>query len=295
VAANYHEDPGRLDRLRSGLEDAVKTDSHVENLMALSQACFIWGEVRARSREEKLEAYDRGRQVGQRAVELAPGSVIAHFWYATNTARWGQINAVVRSLFLLPTVREEIETILRLDPGFAPGYALAGNVDYVVPGALGGSLDRAEAMFRRGLELDPRFTAVRVGLARVLIKRGRTADARRELNAVLDEKRPTIPSDWSVKDTRAARALLESSPTDEKRSPPDARAALALSLLPAVPRLVRAHGCGAAARVSMGSAGKVYALHAPEIRMPSAARDRDGSAHPGRRDLTPGSRGPRVP
>jgi tetratricopeptide (TPR) repeat protein len=210
VAANYHEDPGRLDRLRSGLEDAVKTDSHVENLMALSQACFIWGEVRARSREEKLEAYDRGRQVGQRAVELAPGSVIAHFWYATNTARWGQINAVVRSLFLLPTVREEIETILRLDPGFAPGYALAGNVDYVVPGALGGSLDRAEAMFRRGLELDPRFTAVRVGLARVLIKRGRTADARRELNAVLDEKRPTIPSDWSVKDTRAARALLES-------------------------------------------------------------------------------------
>jgi tetratricopeptide (TPR) repeat protein len=210
VAANYHEDPGRLDRLRSGLEDAVKTDSHVENLMALSQACFIWGEVRARSREEKLEAYDRGRQVGQRAVELAPGSVIAHFWYATNTARWGQINAVVRSLFLLPTVREEIETILRLDPGFAPGYALAGNVDYVVPGALGGSLDRAEAMFRRGLELDPRFTAVRVGLARVLITRGRTADARRELNAVLDEKRPTIPSDWSVKDTRAARALLES-------------------------------------------------------------------------------------
>jgi predicted Zn-dependent protease len=79
-----------------------------------------------------------------------------------------------------------------------------------VPGAFGGSLDRAEAMFRRGLELDPHFTALRVGLAKVLIKRGHTADARRELNAVLDEKRPTILSDWSVKDTRVARALLES-------------------------------------------------------------------------------------
>jgi tetratricopeptide (TPR) repeat protein len=210
VAATYHHDPGRLDRLRLGLEEAVKADSRVENLLALSQACFMWAEVRARSREEKLEAYDRGRQVGKQAVELAPGSVMAHFWFATNTARWGQVNGVVRSLFLLPTVREEIETMFKLDPRFAPSYALAGNVDYVVPGALGGSLDRAEAMFRRGLELDPHFTALRVGLAKVLIKRGHTGDARRELNAVLDEKRPTILSDWSVKDTRVARALLES-------------------------------------------------------------------------------------
>jgi tetratricopeptide (TPR) repeat protein len=210
VAATYHEDPTRLDRLRQSLEEATKADPRVENLLALSQVCFMWGDVRARNREEKLEAYERGRQVGQRAVELAPTSVAAHFWYATNTARWGQVNGVVRSLFLLPTVRAEIESMLKLDPGFAPLYALAGNVDYEVPAALGGSLERAEAMYRKGLELDPRLTVTRVGLAKVLIKQGRVEDARQELNAVLQEKRPTMPADWAVKDTRSARRLLDS-------------------------------------------------------------------------------------
>ncbi|HVQ74465.1 MAG TPA: tetratricopeptide repeat protein [Candidatus Binatia bacterium] len=210
VAATYHEDPVRLDRLRRGLEEAVEADGRVENFTALAQACFMWAEIRARSRDEKLEAYHCGRQAGERAVELAPQSVTARFWYATNTARWGQVNGVVRSLFLLPAVREEIDTILRLDPRFAPVYALAGNVDFEVPSVLGGSLERAEAMFRKGIEIDPRFTVVRVGLAKVLIKLGRTDDARRELHAVLDEKQPTIPSDWAMKDTRVARNLLAS-------------------------------------------------------------------------------------
>jgi tetratricopeptide (TPR) repeat protein len=209
VASTYHEDPARLDRLRQGLEQAVRSDEGVDNLMALAQASFIWAEIRARSREDKLAAYDQGRQASQRAIELAPQSVLAHFWYATNTARWGQLNGVVRSLFLLPTVRSAIDTILRLDPGFAPAYALAGTVDFEVPAVLGGSLERAEAMFRKGLELDPRFTVVRVGLAKVLIKRGQTAEAQRELTAVLEERRPTVPSDWAMKDTRSARRLLE--------------------------------------------------------------------------------------
>lgn len=210
VAATYNEDPTRIDRLRDALEAAARNDPQADVSLALAQACFMFGEVRARNRDEKLEAYDCGRRAARRAVELSPGSVPAHFWYATNTARWGQVNGVVRSLFLLPTVRQEIDTILRLDPAFPPVYALAGNVDYEVPEVLGGDLDRAERMFRKGLELDPRFTVIRIGLAKVLIKRGLTGDARRELRAVLEERKPTMPADWAVKDTRAARRLLDS-------------------------------------------------------------------------------------
>ena len=81
-------------------------------------------------------------------------------------------------------------------------------MDYEVPGLFGGSLERAEAQFRKGLVLDPRFTALRVGLAKVLKKQGRTADARRELQAVLDETVPTNPAEWSMRDALEARALL---------------------------------------------------------------------------------------
>ena len=134
----------------------------------------------------------------------------AHFWYGTNTARWGQTKGVVRSLFLLPTVKQEIELIMALDPNFAPVYALAGNVYYEVPAVLGGDLDHAEQLFRKGLALDAKFTGMRVGIAKTLIRKGRIPEARKELQAVLDEKAPRSLADWTMKDAKDARALLES-------------------------------------------------------------------------------------
>lgn len=209
-ASRYHQDPSRIDTLRAGLAQALQSDSHVDNLLALAQVCFIWGDVRARTSEEKLTAYEQGRQAARRAVELAPRSALAHFWYATNTGRWGQTKGVLRSLFLLPEVKRGMETALDLDPKLAGAYSLAGSVYYEVPALFGGDLEKSEQLFRKGLELDPRFTGLRVGLAKTLVKRGRTAEARRELQAVLDEKAPSNLADWTVKDSKQARELLES-------------------------------------------------------------------------------------
>jgi tetratricopeptide (TPR) repeat protein len=210
--ARYHEDLARTDTLRARLGEQVKADPDVDDLIALAQVCFIWGDLLAKSADEKLDAYDQGRQAAQRAVDLAPKSVLAHFWYATNTARWGQAKGVTRSLFLLPTVKREIDTVLSLDPAFAPVYSLAGYVYYEVPALLGGDLDQAEQMFRKGLALESNFTGMRVGLAKTLIKKGRIPEARRELQAVLDEKSPRSLADWTMKDARQARELLDALP-----------------------------------------------------------------------------------
>jgi thioredoxin-like negative regulator of GroEL len=107
-------------------------------------------------------------------------------------------------------VKEEIQTVLDLDPKFTAVYSLAGYVYYEVPGLLGGDLNKAEELFRKGLELDPKFTGMRVGLAKTLIKRGRIAEAQRELATVLGEKEPSNLADWTLKDSTEARLLLES-------------------------------------------------------------------------------------
>jgi tetratricopeptide (TPR) repeat protein len=207
---SYHEDPARVDRARDLLEKHLKTDARVEAMILLSRVYFTWGDVRARDADEKLTAYDRGRQLGKRAVELAPRSPEAHFWYATNTGRWGQTKGVLRSLFLLPTIREELDIIFELDPKHTGAHALAGNVQLEVPTLFGGSLEKAEEHFRKGLKIDPRHTGLRVDLARLLIKRGKYAEARSELRRVLGEKEPRNLADWSVKHTRLATDLLES-------------------------------------------------------------------------------------
>lgn len=210
VATGYHEDPKQLDALRADLTRLADKDSRAEVLIALARISFIWGDVRAPSTEQKLDAYDRGRQAARRATELEPKNALAHLWYATNTGRWGQTKGVVRSLFLLPEVQREIDTVIELDPNLTAVYALAGNVYYEVPGLLGGDLEKAEAMFRKGLGQDPRFTGMRVGLAKTLIRRGQIADARRELELVLAERAPRNRADHAVKDTPEARRLLKS-------------------------------------------------------------------------------------
>lgn len=210
LVARYHDDRATLDRARDLLEDALRRESRVETMIMLSYVWFLWGDIRATTPEEKLAAYERGRELGKRAVELAPKSHDAHLWYAINTGRWGQTKGVLRSLFLLPTVREEIDILFQLDPRSVRAHSLAGNVYLEVPGLLGGDRSKAEEHFKKGLAIDPRFTVLRVDLARVYLATGRYAEARRELQRVLNEPAPTLVADWSVKDQPRARQLLES-------------------------------------------------------------------------------------
>lgn len=207
--AYYHQDLSKLDRARDILEAELERRPDVSTYLALSRVYFTWGDVRAKSQDEKLGAYDRGRQLAKRAIDLAPRNPDAHFLYGAHTGRWGQTKGIVRSLFLLPTVRQELKTIFDLDPDHALGHALAGNVYLELPLVAGGSLRKAEEHFRKAVEEAPRFTAFRLGLARVLVRRGRYVDARRELEAVIAEREPANVADWTVKDLPRARKLLD--------------------------------------------------------------------------------------
>jgi len=196
LSTRYNENPEKIDELKAALEKAGESQAaDVDTLLALAQVCFMYGDVRATTEDEKLAAYDCGRHAAKRAVELAPRSAPAQFWYGANTGRWGQTKGIMRALFLLPTVKEAMKTALALDPGYAPAYALGGSIYYEVPSYAGGDLDR-------------RYTNMRLGLARTLLKKGHTADARRELEAVLGEKAPSNPADWAVKDVPQAKAIL---------------------------------------------------------------------------------------
>jgi len=209
LIARYHEDPTALDRARDLLDAALAKERKVETMTMLSYVQFLIGDLRTTA-EDKLASYDRGREIGQRAVELAPRSHDAHLWFAINTARWGETKGVLRSLFLLPTIRQELETLLELDPRSVRAHILVGNVLLEVPGFAGGDRAKAEEHLKKALEIDPRFTNARVDLARVYIADARYADARRELQRVVSETRPSVIADWTMKDAPRARKLLES-------------------------------------------------------------------------------------
>src|SRR3989449_5022002 len=208
LLCTFHEDRARLDRARDLLEGEVAQTPTLEALLLLSWVHLTWADYRATTTEAKLASYERGRDVAKRASELAPRSPDAHLWYAANLGRWAIAKGKLRAAFLLSTLRQEIQTILELDPDHVPGLALAGSFYLETPGMFGGDVPRAEGYLRKALTLDPHFTRARIELARCLIEQRRYDEARGELKRVVDERQPSYPADWVMRHQPTAERLL---------------------------------------------------------------------------------------
>ena len=205
---SFHEDLGRIDRARDLLENEVARAPSLDALLLLSWAHLIWADYRAPSIDAKLASYERGRDTARRAIDMAPRSPEAHLWYAANLGRWAITKGKLHAAFLLSTLRQEIQTILELDPNHVPGLSLAGSFYLETPGMFGGDVPRAEGYLRKALSLDPHFTRARVELARCLIEEGKYDEAREQLKGVIDERQPSYVADWVMRHRPTAERLL---------------------------------------------------------------------------------------
>ena len=204
----FHEDLSRIDRARDLLERDVARAPSLEALLLLAWAHLVWADYRAPDVDAKLASYERGRDVAKRAIDMAPKSPEAHLWYAANLGRWAITKGKLHAAFLLSTLKQEIHTILEIDPDHVPGLALAGSFYFETPGMFGGDVPRAEGYLRRALSLDPHFTRARVELGRCLIAQGRYDEARQQLKGVVDERQPSYIADWVMRHKPTAERLL---------------------------------------------------------------------------------------
>lgn len=208
LLASWHEDRVRIDRARTLLESAAAANPAPETLVELARAWFLTGDVRARSEAEKLAAYEKGREAARRAVAAAPGNDMAHLWLALNTGRYAETRGFSTGLKMLPSIREASDAALRLNPKNVDALILAGGILANVPRLMGGDRVKAEAHFKRALELDPHKTSARVELADLYMDARRWADARQQLQSIVNETAPTDVPRWTVTELPQARRLL---------------------------------------------------------------------------------------
>jgi tetratricopeptide (TPR) repeat protein len=202
----WHEDPIRVDRARALLEAAP--DPSADTLAELSRVWAITGDFRLRNENERVAAYERGVEAAKRAIAAAPRNDKAHLWLAINNGRIAEIKGVSRALGLVGTIREESETVLKLNPTNVEGLILAGGLAAEMPIFMGGDRAKAETLFKRALELDPRLTGGRFELAKLYVATRRWTDAQRELQSIVDEAAATDVPRWTVSDRPRARAML---------------------------------------------------------------------------------------
>ena len=143
--------------------------------------------------------YERGIAAGRSAVAVEPNRPEGHFWIAANMGAMAESFGVRQGIKYRGAIKDELDTVLRLDPGFQQGSAdrALGRWYFKVPRLFGGSHKEAEAHLRKSLTYNPRSSASHFFLAELLLDEGRKTEATAELQAVIDAP---IDPEWAPED-----------------------------------------------------------------------------------------------
>lgn len=174
-----------------------KNSKDFEAAWKLSRARY-WLGGRAPEAERKglLEA---GIAAGRAAVAIDPKKPEGHFWIAANMGALAESFGMRQGLKYRGDIKDELMTVLQLDPAFQQGSAdrALGRWYYKVPGLFGGSNKKSEEHLRKSLTYNPNSSSSRYFLAETLLDMGRKAEAKAELQRVIDGP---IDPDWAPED-----------------------------------------------------------------------------------------------
>jgi tetratricopeptide (TPR) repeat protein len=139
--------------------------------------------------DERDKAFREGIEAGKVAVKLQDGKPDGHFWLGANYGAAAQTSTIA-GLATVDDIRNEMETVLRLDESYQNGsaYMVLGLVYLKAPELVGGDPQKAVEEMEKGLRFGKTNAFLRLHLAEAYLKVGRTADAREQLNSIISMK-----------------------------------------------------------------------------------------------------------
>lgn len=205
----FGEDAARDRQALALIEQALSREGdRYQWLWRAARVLYYVGDNAAQN--EKLGHFERGIEMGRRAVAREPNAVEGHFWLAANYGGYSEQKGVFSALATVKKIRAEMETVLRLNDRYqdAGAYLALGEMDRQLPRLIGGNLNRAIARLEQGMRLAPRNLELKLSLAQAYREAGRRDESRRLLNEILaqpvDQGRARAETDVQNK----ARRLL---------------------------------------------------------------------------------------
>jgi tetratricopeptide (TPR) repeat protein len=213
------DDPDALYKQRENIGSAQKAEQVWAGRLAKDAKDFesAWKLARARywlgthapepSRKGYLES---GIAAGRAAIAVAANKPEGHFWVAANMGALAESFGMRQGLKYRGDIKDELETVLRIDPAFQQGSAdrALGRWYFKVPGLFGGSDKQSEEHLRKSLTYNPNSSSSLYFLAETLIDMKRKPEAKATLDKLLAA--PVDP-DWAPEDRefkRQAQDLL---------------------------------------------------------------------------------------
>ncbi|HTW92936.1 MAG TPA: tetratricopeptide repeat protein [bacterium] len=192
--------------LLAAAHTASPSDEHL--LYLWSRANVKKGEY-ADTKADKLMYFGRAKAIAETLIALNDENDEGHCWWGVAQGRIGQTRGVLNSLFMVPGLKKAFNRALEINPNHPTALDAYGVLYYELPGFAGGSLDKAEEYYTRGIAVASNYTLLRLDLARTYVKEKRWVAARAQLDSLLATTDPKYAGDAELDDKPDARRLLK--------------------------------------------------------------------------------------
>jgi tetratricopeptide (TPR) repeat protein len=171
-----------------------------------------WLGTNGRPERDRKAALEAGIAAGRSAVAINAQRPEGHFWIAANMGALADSFGVRQGIRYRGAIREELETVLKLDPAFLQGSAdrALGRWYYKVPGLFGGDKKKSEHHLRKALAYAPQSVITHLFLAETLLELNNKPEAKQHLQAAIaaPEDPEWVPEDQVFREQ--AKRLLTS-------------------------------------------------------------------------------------
>lgn len=192
------------------LDDALAQEFDYELAWRLGRALFFLGQE-AKDKAEARAFHARAVRVCERAARSEPSRVEGHFWLGVNKALLAALEKPLNALRYALSARRSLRRAVILDSGYhaAGPLRVLARLEAKLPGWLGGGHARARANFEQAIAIAPANTVTRLYFAEMLRDAGDTAQARRQLAALLEAPLDAAWAFETARDRRIAQAMLK--------------------------------------------------------------------------------------
>jgi len=187
----FGDDAGRDKQSMGVIEQAMAANGNDYQWMwRAARVYYFVGDQAAKS--EKVSYFEKGIDVGLRAVSAQPNGVEGHFWLGVNYGGYSDQKGVFKALATVSKIRAEMETVLRLNDRYQDGgaYLALGEMDRQLPRIIGGNMNRAIQRLEQGVSVAPHNLEIKLALGQAYEEKGRKEDARRMFQEIIQKQSP---------------------------------------------------------------------------------------------------------
>ncbi|HXD32335.1 MAG TPA: TRAP transporter TatT component family protein [Pyrinomonadaceae bacterium] len=181
-----------LDKVRQAVallrQARIEDYGSFEAAWKLARAAYYLGDHTADEHEREI-SFREGSEAGKAAVRLQDSKPEGHFWLGANYGGAAKYSTLA-GLSSVEDIRNEMETVLKIDEGFQSGsaYMVLGQLYLQAPRVLGGDVDKAIDYLQKGLKFGQENALLRLRLAEAYHAAKKNGESKKQIDYILSMK-----------------------------------------------------------------------------------------------------------